>query len=90
MGMVLAVEKADSLGISVALNVLDSQNKKQSISEQVEAIDWSDVQGLIGPLITSNFDYAAQLPVLKNVPMVAPFLLKRLIKLSMFINLLAP
>ena len=33
MGMVLALEKADSLGISVALNVLDSQNKKQSIRE---------------------------------------------------------
>ena len=72
MGMVLAIEKADALGISVKLNVLDSQNKKQSISEQVEAIDWSDVQGLIGPLITANFDYAAQLPVLKKVPMVSP------------------
>ena len=72
MGMVLAVERADSLGISVELSVLDSQNKKQSIGEQVEAIDWSGVQSLIGPLITSNFDYAAQLPLLKNVPMVAP------------------
>ena len=78
MGMVLAVEKADALGISVALNVLDSQNKKQSISEQVEAIDWSGVQGLIGPLITANFDYAAQLPVLKNVPMVSPLSSKKI------------
>ena len=78
MGMVLAVEKADALGISVKLNVVDSQNKKQSISEQVEAIDWSDVQGLIGPLITANFDYAAQLPVLKNVPMVSPLSSKKI------------
>lgn len=78
MGMVLAVEKADALGISVKLNVLDSQNKKQSISEQVEAIDWSDVQGLIGPLITANFDYAAQLPVLKKVPMVSPLSSKKI------------
>jgi LysM repeat protein len=78
MGMVLAVEKADDLGISVALNVLDSQNKKQSISEQVEAIDWSDVQGLLGPLITANFDYVAQLPVLKNVPMVSPLSSKKI------------
>ena len=78
MGMVLAIERADSLGIAVELNVLDSQNKKQSISEQVEAIDWSGVQGLIGPLITSNFDYAAQLPVLKNVPMVAPLSSKKI------------
>ena len=78
MGMVLAVEKADALGISVKLNVVDSQNKKQSISEQVKAIDWSDVQGLIGPLITANFDYAAQLPVLKNVPMVSPLSSKKI------------
>ena len=78
MGMVLAVEKADALGISVALNVLDSQNKKRSISEQVEAIVWSDVKGLIGPLITANFDYAAQLPVLKNVPMVSPLSSKKI------------
>ena len=78
MGMVLAVEKADALGISVKLNVVDSQNKKQSISEQVEAIDWSDVQGLIGPLITANFDYAAQLPVLKNVTMVSPLSSKKI------------
>ncbi|MGB0366654.1 MAG: LysM peptidoglycan-binding domain-containing protein [Flavobacteriaceae bacterium] len=78
MGMVLAVERADSLGISVELSVLDSQNKKQSIGEQVEAIDWSGVQSLIGPLITSNFDYAAQLPLLKNVPMVAPLSSKKI------------
>ena len=78
MGMVLAVERADSLGISVELNVHDSQNKKQSIGEQVEAIDWSGVQSLIGPLITSNFDYAAQLPVLKDVPMVAPLSSKKI------------
>ena len=78
MGMVLAVERADSLGISVELNVLDSQNKKQNIGEQVQAIDWTDVKGLIGPLITSNFDYAAQLPVLKNVPMVAPLSSKKI------------
>ena len=78
MGMVLAIEKADSLGILVALNVLDSQNKKQSIREEVETIDWSEVQCLIGPLITSNFDYAAQLPVLKNVPMVAPLSSKKI------------
>lgn len=78
MGMVLAVERADSLGISVELSVLDSQNKKQSIGEQVEAIDWPGVQSLIGPLITSNFDYAAQLPLLKNVPMVAPLSSKKI------------
>ena len=78
MGMALAVEKADSLGISVNLNVLDSQNNKQLIRDQVEMIDWTGVQGMIGPLIPSNFDFAAQLPFLKNILMVAPLSSKKI------------
>ena len=78
MGMALAVEKADSLGISVNLNVLDSQNNKQMIRDQVEMIDWTGVQGMIGPLIPSNFDFAAQLPFLKDILMVAPLSSKKI------------
>lgn len=72
MGMALAVEKADSLGIAVELNVMDSQNKKEKIQELAAATDWSGVQTVIGPLIPSNFDFAAQLPALSDLAMVAP------------------
>ena len=45
MGMALAVEKADSLGIAVELNVMDSQNKKEKISRtELMQPDWSGVQ----------------------------------------------
>ncbi len=77
MGMALAVEKADSLGIAVDLNVLDSENKKQSIQTQVEATDWDGVQTMIGPLIPANFDFAAQLPLLRKLVMVAPLSSKK-------------
>ena len=72
MGMVMAVDQADSLGISVKLNVFDSQNNKDSISAQINAVDWTEIQAVIGPLIPSNFDFSSEFPQLKNIPMVSP------------------
>lgn len=72
MGMAMAVEKADSLGIAVDLMVVDTENKKKVIQEQIETIDWTGINTMIGPLIPSNFDFAAQFPRLSGISMVAP------------------
>lgn len=72
MGMEMAIAKADSLGITTDLNVFDSQNKKAEIKAHVESQQWQGINAIIGPLIPSNFNFAAALPALKNIPMVAP------------------
>lgn len=72
MGMVMAVEQADSLGITVELNVFDTENKKQAIRTQIENYDWAGISSMIGPLIPANFDFASQFPRLSGLAMVAP------------------
>ena len=40
MGMAMAIERADSLGIKTNLTVFDSQNKKAEIKQAVENFKW--------------------------------------------------
>ncbi len=42
------------------------------IQDQIEGLDWSGVNSVIGPLIPSNFDFASQFPRLSRIAMVAP------------------
>lgn len=72
MGMGMAVEKADSLGIVTNLTIFDSQNKKGEIKKAVENFKWDGIHVMIGPLVPSNFDFAAQLLALRQLMMVAP------------------
>ena len=72
MGMMIAIGRADSLGITTALTVFDSHNRKDSIRAKAERHDWSNTQAIVGPLIPSNFNMAAILPDLNRIPMVAP------------------
>lgn len=72
MGMVLAVKKADSLGIKSSLRVFDSYNRKDSIRLAISRTNWEGVQCVVGPLIPSNFNYAAVQPQLTNIAMISP------------------
>lgn len=72
MGMAMAIERADSLGIKTNLTVFDSQNNKAEIKQAVENFKWEGTHAMIGPLIPSNFDFASQLLSLRNLLMVAP------------------
>lgn len=72
MGMMMAIYRADSLGIRTHLTVYDSHNRKDSIRAKVNRHDWSLVQAVMGPLVPANFNMAALLPVLQSVPMLSP------------------
>ena len=72
MGMAMAIEQADSLGIKTKLTVFDSENKKAAIKAKVENFTWDGIHAMIGPLVPSNFDYAAQLLALRELVKIAP------------------
>lgn len=72
MGMEMAIAKADSLGITTALTVFDTQNSKSELQKIISTYNWEQTAGIIGPLIPSNFDAASNLAVLRNIPMIAP------------------
>lgn len=72
MGMEMAIAKADSLGIRTALTVFDTQNNKTEIRKIVSSYNWKETDGIIGPLIPSNFDVASQMAALQKTPMIAP------------------
>ena len=72
MGMAMAVEQADSMGIKTNLTVFDSENKKAAIKAKIENFTWDGIHAMIGPLVPSNFDYAAQLLALGELTKIAP------------------
>ena len=72
MGMMMAFSKADSLGIRTVFEVIDSQNDKSTLLNEIDRINWSSVNLVVGPLIPSNFDFVSQQQKLQGVPMLAP------------------
>jgi hypothetical protein len=52
--------------------VIDSQNDKYTLLDEIERINWSSVNLVVGPLIPSNFDFVSQQQKLQGVPMLAP------------------
>lgn len=71
-GVMMAVNEASLLGIQVVLNVLDTQNDKVYLQTELDEINWSENDVVIGPIIPSNFDIVALKDSLKLIPMVAP------------------
>ncbi len=71
-GVLLAVDTLSHFGVSVKLNVFDSQNNISKVNEIVNTHDFSDTDVIIGPLIPSNFDYLSTKPQVRKIPKVAP------------------
>lgn len=71
-GVLLAVDTLSQFGISVKLNVFDTQNSISEVNEIVNTHDFSGTDAIIGPLIPSNFDYLSTKPQVRRIPKVAP------------------
>lgn len=72
MGARMAAEKATTIGIPVELSVIDTENNKSKILEEVSSKDWRKTDAIIGPIIPSNFDYVSNLKAIENIPKVSP------------------
>lgn len=72
MGARMAAEKVTTIGIPVELSVIDTENNKSKILEEVSSKDWRKTDAIIGPIIPSNFDYVSNLKAIENIPKVSP------------------
>ena len=71
-GVLLAIDTLSHYGISVKLNVFDTQNSISKVNEIVNTQDFSKTDAIIGPLIPSNFDYLSTKSQVQKIPKVAP------------------
>ena len=71
-GLLLAADTLTHYGITVKLDVFDTENSITKINEIVGSHDFSKTDAIIGPLIPSNFDYLSTKKTLGDVPKVAP------------------
>ena len=71
-GVLLAADTLSHFGISVKLNVFDTQNSIAKVNEIVNTHDFSKTDAIVGPLIPSNFDYLSTKPQVRKIPKFAP------------------
>lgn len=71
-GVLLAADTLSHFGISVKLNVFDTQNSIAKVNEIVNTHDFSKTDAIVGPLIPSNFDYLSTKLQVRKIPKVAP------------------
>ena len=71
-GVLLAADTLTHYGITVKLDVFDTENSITKINEIVGSHDFSKTDAIIGPLIPSNFDYLSTKTTLRDLPKVAP------------------
>ena len=71
-GVLLALDTLTKYGISVKLNVYDTQNNISRVNEIVDTHDFSDTDAIIGPLIPTNFDYLSTKSQVLKIPKFAP------------------
>ena len=71
-GAKFAIQTASNNGISVDLSVFDTQNDILIINDLLKSNDLSKFNVIVGPLITSNFDFLTSNRGLINVPKISP------------------
>ena len=71
-GAKFAIQTASNNGISVDLKVFDTQNDILIINDLLKSNDLSKFNVIVGPLITSNFDFLTSNRGLINIPKISP------------------
>ena len=71
-GSIMAMEKIKDNGISLDVKVFDTQNKKDEIEKQINLLDQSNIDLIIGPMLPKNFNFLSSKMKLAEIPKVAP------------------
>ena len=72
-GVEMALDSAQRLGISVALDVFDTEANTQTTNRLLRANDFSKYDVVLGPLSSENSNIVAQAMQPTNTPVVSPF-----------------
>ncbi|WP_299782261.1 LysM peptidoglycan-binding domain-containing protein [uncultured Formosa sp.] len=71
-GALMALDSLKALGISVKVDVYDTENKTSTINDLINKHNFEDLDAVIGPLSQTSVEYAAQKLSAYNVPVVSP------------------
>ncbi len=71
-GVLMAIEVLKDLGISLNVDVYDTQNQVSEVSDIIKSNNFESVDAVIGPLIGKNFAKAAMDLRSLNVPVISP------------------
>ena len=71
-GSIMALEKIKDNGINLDVKVFDTQNKKDEIEKQINLLDQSNIDLIIGPMLPKNFNFLSSKMKLAEIPKVAP------------------
>lgn len=80
-GVLMAADFAKDKGISIDLKVFDSEGSKNTLNSILSQNDFSEVDAVIGPLLSKSVEFVAQELKGDNVPVFSP-LSNRNIKLT--------
>ncbi|MEO8773711.1 MAG: LysM peptidoglycan-binding domain-containing protein [Gelidibacter sp.] len=73
-GVLMAVDSAKQLGISIKLKVFDTEDQLAEVSKILSGNDFSKYDAVIGPLIANNLDRVARALEKDKVPVISPIL----------------
>ncbi len=71
-GVVMASEFAKDKGISTQLDVYDTEAKPSTVNDIVSSNDFSEVDAVVGPLLSKNIEKAAGVLQKDSVPVFSP------------------
>jgi len=79
-GVLLALEKAKQQGISTDVQIYDTEyiiadgaaTNARKVESIIRSNDFSDVDAVIGPLLSSNFNRASSVLARQNIPLISP------------------
>ncbi len=71
-GVLMAKDYAKAFGLSVSIDVLDTQAKKSVVDSLLNIYDFSQTDLVLGPLLPANVLAVAQQLYDQNVPVIAP------------------
>ena len=72
-GVAIAIDSAKQLGISVNLDVFDTNAKALDVKTILNETDFSKYDLILGPITSKNLELTAQHVLKDNIPVVSPF-----------------
>tara|TARA_B100000767_G_scaffold27834_1_gene24203 strand:+ start:653 stop:2584 length:1932 start_codon:yes stop_codon:yes gene_type:complete len=72
-GVAIAIDSAKQLGISVNLDVFDTNAKALDVKTILNDTDFSKYDLILGPITSKNLELTAQHVLKDNIPVVSPF-----------------
>jgi len=73
-GVMYAIDSVQKKGIAVNAKIYDTEKSSAKLNKILQGNDFSDVQAVIGPLLTKNVEKASQFFSSKNIPVLSPLI----------------